>query len=109
MRSGVSRLLRVDSVISPRERIWPHLKVQNLARSSLPAFHMEGGTRADRGPEAASLPATVGVVDASVHPFRVEAVGIRHAHHHPLAVLEGEQRFRLVARVDGCVGAEPES
>src|SRR5438094_143456 len=86
----------------------PQLKVQNLARRSLAPFHMKRRPRADRRPKPASLPSRVGIVDPTVHPLRVEAHRIGNAQNDPLAVLEREQRLRLVARVDWHILAESE-
>ena len=70
---------------------------------------MWNGARVDyRGPHAAALPSAFRIVDAPVHPLRVEAERVRHAHHDPLAVLEREQSFRQVAGVDRRVRAEAE-
>src|SRR5689334_5320360 len=91
-----------------RQRIGPQLKVHHLARRALAGLHVPGRACAHRGPEAAALPAGVRIVDAAVHPLRVEAHRIRNAHHDELAVLQREQRFRFVARVDRRVGAESE-
>src|SRR5437016_4057754 len=57
-------------------------------------------------PRPLALPAGFGIVDAAVHPFGVETRRIRHAEHHPLAVLQREQTFGCVAGVDRDVGAE---
>ena len=58
------------------------------------------------GEQPPALPATVRIVDPTVHPLGVETHGIRYAHHHPLTVPEGQQSFRQVAGVDRHIGTQ---
>src|SRR5687768_18235992 len=77
--------------ISSRQGIGPDLHLVNLTRRSLARFHVKWRTRADGGPQAASLPARLRIIDAAVHPLCIEAERIGHANHDPLAVFEREQ------------------
>src|SRR5688500_15461584 len=83
-----------------RQRIRPELEPERLAGGPLPPLHMEGGARADSGPEATPLPAGVRVVDAPVQPLRVEPHRIRDAEDDPLPILENEEPLGLVPGVD---------
>src|SRR5215468_425225 len=67
---------------------------------------MERRARAHGRPKPAALPTGVRIVDATVHPLRVEAEWIRNAEDDPLAVLEREQGLGRVAGVDRRVLAE---
>src|SRR5258705_269500 len=105
-------LVSVSSVylcdLSLGERVGPHLEVHYFTRSSLAGLHVKWRAGADRRVEPAPFPARFRIVDAAVHPFRVETDRIGNAEHDPLAVLEDEQSFRRVARVDRNVLAEAE-
>src|SRR3954452_24702441 len=90
------------------ERVGTQLKAHHLAGRSLAGFHVERRSRADGRVQAAPLPSRFRVVDAAVHPFRVEADRVRDAQHHPLPVFQREQPFGCVARVDWRVLAEAE-
>src|SRR5688572_1286468 len=70
-----------------RQRIGAHLELHHLARRALPGLHMEGRARADRRPQPFAFPPARRIVDAAVHPFRVEPEWVRDAHHHPVPVL----------------------
>src|SRR5688500_5537411 len=89
----ISRARRADPGrdASPGERIRPELELDHLARRARPRLHMERGARADRGPQASSLPSRGGVVDAAVHPLGEEAHRIGHAQYDPTPVVEREQ------------------
>src|SRR5205823_13931342 len=62
-----------------RERVRTQLELHDLARRPLAAFHVEGCARTDGRPQASAFPAGGWVVDAPVHPLRVEAEWVRHA------------------------------
>src|SRR5262245_59220738 len=71
----------------------------NGARArALAALHQPGRTVAARAPKAATLPAGVRVVDASIESFGIEAQGIWNAQKDHLAVL---QRHETVVEVGG--------
>src|SRR5215831_9472891 len=74
----------------PSERIRAELEVDHFARRPLSSFHMERRARAHGRPEPAPLPPRARVIDAAVHPLRVETDRVGHAEDHPLAVLERE-------------------
>src|SRR5262245_16665223 len=67
---------------------------------------MERRAVAVGGPDAATLPAGVGIVDAAVHALVVEAERVGHAHVHPLAVDQSEDRLVGIAGRHRGVGAE---
>src|SRR5262249_16824697 len=90
------------------ERVRPQLEVHHLARRPLAGLRVERRARAHRSEQSAALPPRLRIADAAVHPLRGEARGIRHAQHHPLAILQPEQAFRRVAGVDRRVLAEAE-
>src|SRR5206468_5493875 len=89
-----------------RERVRTQLELHDLARRPLAAFHVEGCARTDGRPQAAPLPAGIRVVDASVHPLRVEAERVRYPQIDEVAVHEREQRLVAVARRDRHVAPE---
>src|SRR5688572_12833058 len=84
----------------PRQRIRPQLEMQHLAGGALAGFSVERRARREGGPQPFAFPARVGIVDAAVHPFRVEPERIGNAQHDPLPVLVDQQPFRTVAGVD---------
>src|SRR5205085_10121630 len=61
------------------EGIGPQLEAHHLRPRSLPAFHVERRARRDGGPQAATFPALLRIVDAPVEPFGVVAERIGHA------------------------------
>src|SRR5690606_8924662 len=69
-------------------------------------LHVEGSAGTDGGPETASLPAGVRVVDPAVHPLGVEPHRVRNAENHPLSVVEDEEPLGLIPGVDRDVLAE---
>src|SRR5688572_23047982 len=71
----------------PRQRIRTHLELDELALRPHAAFDVPHVVRAVVGVESAALPAGARVVDAAVHPARIEPERVRHAHRHPLARL----------------------
>jgi hypothetical protein len=58
------------------------------------------------GPDSFSLPARFRIVEASVHPFGIEAHRIRYAQYRELPVHQGEQRIGRIARDDRRVLAQ---
>src|SRR5207247_9517807 len=64
---------------SPSERIGTELELHDLARGPFAPFDVEGRSGAVGRPQSLALPASIRIVDASVHPLGVEAHGIRHA------------------------------
>src|SRR5690606_16629194 len=70
---------------SVRERIRTELEPDDLTRRAGTGLHVERRARADRRPQAASLPAALRIVDAAVEPLRVVPGRIGDAEHHPLA------------------------
>src|SRR4051794_32790325 len=89
-----------------RERVRPQLELDHLARGPLPGLHVKWRTGAHRTPEAAALPAAVRLVDASVHPLRVVPGRVWHSKDHPLPVLQDQEAFGFVTRVDWRVLAQ---
>ena len=76
----------------------------------LPPLAVPVRHRVVAAPQAAALPAGVGIVDAPVEAARVEAERIRHAHDDPLAALrkQREQRVGTAAAGHRHVRAEAE-
>ena len=74
---------------------------------ALAAFLQPRHAVAARYPQAAAFPAGVGVVDAAVEAFGVEAGRVRHLHGDHLAVLEGDQAVIEVRGRDRRVVAQP--
>src|SRR5687768_9540722 len=92
-----------------RQGVWPNLELHYLTCRPLAALHVERRPRADGGPEPSPLPALRRVVDAAVHPLRVEPERVGYAHRHPVPAAERQQSFRGVARVNRRVRAESRS
>src|SRR5437667_1959870 len=93
---------------SRRERIGTKLELHDLARRSLAALDMEGRSGAVGRPQSLALPASIRIVDAPIHPLRVEAHGIRDAKGDELPVHEGQQRLVGVTGGDGHVRTQAE-
>src|SRR5688500_8792708 len=106
--SLVSCLLSLVPRLSFRQRVRPQLELEHLARGALAALHVERRARADGGPEAASLPAAVGIVNSPVQPLGVEPSRVWNAKHDPFPVLPREQTFGRVSGIDGHVPPETE-
>src|SRR5882757_2357119 len=70
---------------SLRERVGTELELHRLAQRARPALGVPHEIRRVRRPQAAALPSAVRIVDTAVQASRVEAKGIRNAHHDPLA------------------------
>src|SRR5437588_7008124 len=70
---------------SSRQRIGPQLEAHDFGSRALAAFDVERGAVAEGRPQAASLPAAGGIVDAAVHPFGVVAHGIGDTQIDPFA------------------------
>src|SRR5438132_12223666 len=90
----------------PRERIGAHLEFHDLGGRAFAAFHVEGRAVASVRPDAAALPASIGIVDAAVKSLGPEAHRIGDDHVDHLAVLERDQRVVLVAGGERHVLAE---
>src|SRR2546425_5578663 len=93
---------------SLRERIGAQLELHDLARRPFAAFDVERCPGAVGRPQPLALPASIRIVDASVHPLGVEAHRIGDAKVDELPVHQGEQRLVGVAGGDRHVLAEPE-
>jgi hypothetical protein len=68
--------------------IGPHLKFVHLAGSAFSSFHVEWCTGTDGGPYPPSFPARIRVIYPAIHPFGIEAHGIRHTQYHPFTVFQ---------------------
>src|SRR5262249_29447437 len=79
------------------QRIGPHLEFYKLARGPFTAFHMEWRSRRDRGIDALSLPAAIGIIDTAVEAFGVVTHWIRHAQRHEFAVHQHQQSLGQIA------------
>src|SRR5262245_59752736 len=99
---GLSRTLSV------RERIGPDLEVDGEQLGALAAFAQPRRAVAAGAPQAAALPAAVGIVDAPVEPLGIEAERIRHAQRDHLTVLQCDQATHQVGGRHRDVLAEPE-
>src|SRR5262245_27662794 len=91
-----------------RERGGTKLKMDELAGRALATFYMPWRTACDVGPQAASMPPRVRIIDPAIHPFRVKAQRVRHAQRHPFALVEHLQPLGQVTGADGQVAAQPE-
>jgi hypothetical protein len=80
--------------------------VRGERRRSLAAFLQPRRAIAGRGPQAASFPSCIRIVDAAVQSLGVEAKWIRHAQHDHLPVLERDQPVILIAGRHRHIGAE---
>src|SRR5438067_12316450 len=76
------------------------LEVHHFARGPFACLHVKRRSRAHGGPESLTFPSSLRIIDAAVHPLRIEARRIRHAQHDPLAILQHEQTLRGISRVD---------
>src|SRR5436305_9297248 len=92
---------------SVRQRIRSDLEVHHLGHGALAGLGMEGSPRAPSCPYSFTLPPRFRIVDTAIHTFGKEAQRIRNPHHHPLAVLQRQQRIATVAGGYGNVLAEP--
>ena len=90
-----------------RQRIGAKLELQNFAGRPSARFHMEWRSGAYRCPDPFALPAGLRIVNPAIHPFGVEPRRIRNAEDHPFPILEGQQSFGRVARVDRRVFPTP--
>src|SRR5262245_14841761 len=90
----------------PRQRIRPDLELHHLRQRALAALEMKRSALAVSRPDAAPFPAGVGIVDASVHALRIKPERVGHAHVHPLAVNQREDRLVGVSGGHRRIGAE---
>ena len=89
--------------LSACQRVGSQLEFYDFARRTFPTFEVEGRPGTVGRPETLSLPAGVGVINPAVHPLGVEPERIGNPENDPFPILQGEQPFRPVARVDGYV------
>src|SRR5215467_7595481 len=90
------------------ERIRPDLELDDLPLRALAAFDVPDEVRAVVRVERAALPSCARVVDAPVHPARIEAERVRNAQFGPVARprIQCEQRVGVRSGGERCVGAE---
>ena len=69
-----------------RQRAGSNLELDNLARVSLTAFHMERSASSVRGPDAFPFPTGTRIIDAAIDSFCIEAHRIRDAEAKELAI-----------------------
>src|SRR5262245_65009383 len=69
---------------------------------------MERSAGADGSPQPTTFPACRWIVDAAIHPLRVEADGIRNSEHYPLTILKCKQRLRGISGIDRSVFPQAE-
>src|SRR5947208_8852609 len=91
---------------SVRERIGPQLNVHGTRLAALAALHQPRRAIAVSAPQPAALPASIGIVDAPVEAFGVEADRIGNAQHHHLPILECDKAVVEVGGGDRNVLAE---
>src|SRR5579864_373787 len=77
------------------QRIGPQLEFHDFALCTLTAFYVPDEVRPIVGVERAALPSDIGIVDAAVHPARVESKRIRNAEIRPLLGLRVERNQRI--------------
>src|SRR5262245_43762784 len=91
-----------------RERVGTKLEVYGYGLRAFPTFFQPRRAVAASGPQAAALPAIIGIVDAPVEAFGVEAHWIGHAQHDHLPILHRNQTIVQVAGGHRHVFAESE-
>src|SRR5262245_41683597 len=92
-----------------RERIRPELEAHYLGQSAFAGLEVKHSSSGVGRPNGLSLPAGIGVVDASVHPLGEIADRVRDAQGDELAVDESQQRVVEVAGRDRNIFAQTES
>jgi hypothetical protein len=107
-RSGTISPRKGDG-LSSRERIGTQLKINDLARRSLPALGMERRSSAIGRPEPTFLPPTVRIIDAAVHALGVKAHRVGDAQNDELSVDQCQKGIVSVTSGDRDIGAEAES
>jgi hypothetical protein len=108
LREFFSKDLLSQSLSSSlRQRIRPDLEVHHLARRPLPVS-MWNGVRVLMVAHSPCPSSPSRVVNASVHPLRVEARWIGHAHHDPVAVFQREQRLEALPVLIGVFAPRPD-
>ena len=80
-----------------RQRAGSNLELDNLARVSLTAFHMERSASSVRGPDAFPFPTGTRIIDAAIDSFCIETHRVRYAQGKELAVYQREESFRFIA------------
>src|SRR6266446_9354558 len=80
-----------------RQRAGSNLELDNLARVSLTAFHMERSASSVRGPDAFPFPTGTRIIDAAIDSFCIEAHRIRDAEAEELAIHQRQESLRLVS------------
>jgi hypothetical protein len=69
--------------------------VIDLAGGTGASSHVKWCATGDGGPQASALPASIGVIDASIHPLGVKTQGVgQHRQAHPITVVENQQATR---------------
>src|SRR3954462_3875932 len=91
-----------------RKRIRSKLEVHGHRLHALATFDQPRRPVAAAGPQPATFPAGIGIVDAAVKALGIEAERIRHAQRDHLAVLEGNQAVHEVGGGHRHVLAEAE-
>src|SRR5262249_50734416 len=69
----------------------------NARFAALPPFHQPWRPVAARGPQPATLPTRIGIVDAPIEPLGIKTQGIGNAQHDHRAVLERNQAIIEIA------------
>src|SRR4051812_36645146 len=90
------------------ERIRAKLEMHGHRLHALATFDQPRCPVAAAGPQSATLPAGIGIVDAAVKALGIKAERIRHAQRDHLAVLEGDQAVHEVSGGHRHVLAEAE-
>src|ERR1700751_1127348 len=83
-----------------RERVGAKLEMQDLTRCAFATFRVKRCSRAIGRPKSLSLPARLGIIDPTVHPFGVKSHRIRDAKHNELRGVR-QQRKECVISVAG--------
>ena len=107
MLPGSFMIGRVDGC-SVSQWIGSNLEVDHFRVRPFSRLAVEWRARAPGGPHALPLPAGLGIVEASIHPFGIETHRIRHPQYGELAIHQGDQRVRGIAGNDRRVLAQPQ-
>src|ERR1700722_16942708 len=100
--------IMVAAIRSVGERIGAKLELHYLGQGSLAALVVERRPVAIGGPQAAALPAGIGIVDAAIEALGEEAHGIGDAQLDEFSVQENVERIRIVSGGDRHVLAQAE-
>src|SRR5260370_11734958 len=88
------------------QRVRAKLEMQTLARRPFPALNVKRRSSRVGRPQPFAFPSRLWIVNPPIQSFSKESDGIRHSQHHPLAVLQRQQRILAIAGRDWHVLAQ---